>query len=64
MGKPTWIMVANPAEWRWMQDRDDSPWYPSVRLFRQETPGDWAGVIARVRQALLDEGFTTAPPAR
>lgn len=64
MGKPTWIMVANPAEWRWMQDRDDSPWYPSVRLFRQETPGDWAGVITRVKQALLDEGFTTAPPAR
>lgn len=49
LGRPVWLLLANPPEWRWMRDRDDSPWYPSARLFRQSTPGDWHGVIEAVR---------------
>jgi hypothetical protein len=59
LGKPTWILLPFAPDWRWLLDREDSPWYASVRLFRQSARGDWAGVIERVRQALLAE----APPA-
>jgi tetratricopeptide (TPR) repeat protein len=52
MGKPTWVLLPYAAEWRWMIGREDSPWYPGMRLFRQQMWGDWAGVIARVRDAL------------
>jgi Flp pilus assembly protein TadD len=45
LGKPVWIMLPEPADWRWMRDRDDSPWYPTVRLFRQKKRGEWDGVI-------------------
>ena len=48
MGKPTWIMLPFNVEWRWLLDRDDSPWYPTVRLFRQTTPGDWHALVARL----------------
>jgi hypothetical protein len=40
------------ACWRWLSGREDSPWYPTLRIFRQERPGDWAGVMARVAAAL------------
>jgi hypothetical protein len=52
MGKPVWILNRFDACWRWLDGRDDSPWYPSARLFRQATPGDWETVIARVKDAL------------
>jgi len=52
LGKPTWLLLAFVPDWRWLIERDDSPWYPTMRLFRQERPGDWAGVITRVRNAL------------
>ena len=52
LGRPVWTMLAFAADWRWMLDREDSPWYPTMRLFRQTTRGDWAGVIERVRGAL------------
>ncbi len=52
LGVPTWVMLPHAPDWRWLLDRDDSPWYSSIRLFRQERPGEWAGVIERVAAAL------------
>jgi tetratricopeptide (TPR) repeat protein len=48
LGKPVWILLPYVADWRWFQDREDSPWYPTARLFRQSAPCDWAPVIERV----------------
>ena len=55
MGKPVWTMVSRASEWRWLQDRNDSPWYPTMRLFRQETLHDWRGLAERVAEALRRE---------
>ena len=52
MGKATWILLPNVPDWRWLLDREDSPWYPSARLFRQPAIGDWTSVIARVKNEL------------
>ncbi|CCD96848.1 putative TPR domain protein; O-GlcNAc transferase related protein [Bradyrhizobium sp. ORS 375] len=52
MGKPTWVMLPYTPDYRWLLDRDDSPWYPSVRLFRQDRRRDYVPVVARVREAL------------
>jgi len=52
LGKPTWVMLPNPADWRWMQNKTDSPWYPTIRLFKQPTPGDWESMIKEVAQEL------------
>ena len=53
LGTPTWILLPNPADWRWMIDRNDSPWYPNVtRLFKQPTPGDWKSMISEVADEL------------
>lgn len=52
LGRPVWLLLAFAADWRWSVDREDSPWYPSARLFRQDEPGDWSGVAERVREAL------------
>jgi len=55
LGCPTWVALKYVPDWRWLLDRDDSPWYPTMRLFRQETAGDWKGVFARMAEALLAE---------
>jgi tetratricopeptide (TPR) repeat protein len=52
LGKETWVILPHAADWRWMLDREDSPWYPTMRLFRQKSPGDWPGVVARLVKAL------------
>lgn len=54
LGLPTWVLLPNPADWRWLLDRDDSPWYPSMRLFRQRRRGSWDEPIRRVAAALRD----------
>jgi tetratricopeptide (TPR) repeat protein len=54
LGKPVWILLPFVPDWRWMRERDDSPWYPSTRLFRQDATKDWALVIARVHGALCE----------
>jgi tetratricopeptide (TPR) repeat protein len=52
LGKPVWLLNRFDTDWRWMLDRDDSPWYPTLRQFRQPEPGDWASVIAQVHAEL------------
>jgi ADP-heptose:LPS heptosyltransferase len=48
LGKPVWLLVAYTSDWRWMLHREDTPWYPSMKIFRQKSPGEWAEVIDRV----------------
>jgi hypothetical protein len=57
LGEATSILLPFSADWRWLLDRADSPWYPSVRLFRQPAPGDWGSVIAAVRAELAGAPF-------
>lgn len=52
IGRQVWLMDRADPCWRWMQDRDDSPWYPGLRIFRQPTPGDWPAVVAAIRAQL------------
>jgi ADP-heptose:LPS heptosyltransferase len=53
LGRPTWMLLPYTADWRWLLDRDHSPWYPTVRLFRQTEMRDYASVLDRVRTELL-----------
>jgi len=55
MGVPTWILLSHHADFRWGVGRDDAPWYPSIRLFRQPSAGDWDSVFARVEEELKRE---------
>lgn len=52
LGVPVWLALDFGADWRWLLDRDDSPWYPTMRLFRQTAPGDWGGVFQKIKKAL------------
>jgi tetratricopeptide (TPR) repeat protein len=52
LAKPVWILLPFLPDFRWLLDREDSPWYPTARLFRQQAPGDWSGVISRVATEL------------
>lgn len=52
LGKPVWLMLSTPNDWRWLEGREDSPWYPTMRLFRQSEIGDWSGVVTSVMAAL------------
>ncbi|MGD0140040.1 MAG: tetratricopeptide repeat-containing glycosyltransferase family protein [Tepidisphaeraceae bacterium] len=55
MGKPVWVLVSYAPDWRWLLHREDSPWYPTMRLFRQTSIGDWANVIQRVANSLAED---------
>ena len=63
MGKPVWALIYSPPDWRWLLDRDDTPWYPTMRLFRQSAPGEWGPVIERVAEALPQERSKTILPS-
>jgi ADP-heptose:LPS heptosyltransferase len=52
MGKPTWVLIRSVPDWRWMLDRSDCPWYPTMRLFRQPSVGDWTTPVEQVVEAL------------
>ncbi len=52
LGRPVWTLLPYAPDWRWLLDRDDSPWYPTMRLFRQTATRDWADVLDRVRAEL------------
>jgi hypothetical protein len=59
-GVPVWTLLPYDADWRWLEARTDSPWYPTMRLFRQPRPGDWRSVIAEVAEA-IDSGSLRSP---
>jgi tetratricopeptide (TPR) repeat protein len=61
LGRPVWTLLGYVPDWRWQIARDGSPWYPGMRLFRQERPGDWEGVIEKVRAGMgaLIQAFRT-----
>ncbi len=52
LGVPVWVALCSVPDWRWLHGRDDSPWYPTMRLFRQTRLGDWDGVFRRITEAL------------
>jgi tetratricopeptide (TPR) repeat protein/glycosyltransferase involved in cell wall biosynthesis len=54
LGKPAWVLLPFAPDWRWLLHRPDSPWYPTLRLFRQSKPGDWQSVFEAVKQALIE----------
>jgi ADP-heptose:LPS heptosyltransferase len=66
LGRPTWILLPYTPDYRWLLDRDDSPWYPAVRLFRQAEDRDYANVMKRVRAELQSRivAFTPEKSAR
>jgi hypothetical protein len=55
LARPVWTLLPCHADWRWMQERNETPWYPTMRLFRQSQPGDWRTVIERVQSTLANE---------
>jgi hypothetical protein len=63
MGKPVWILLPYAPDWRWLLERSDSPWYPTARLFRQRSPGDWDSVARAVAEAIFEPRFWRADAA-
>jgi tetratricopeptide (TPR) repeat protein len=61
VGCPTWVFLPYCPDWRWLLEREDSPWYPQMRLWRQESPGDWSAPLRRVREALLARESVCCP---
>ena len=56
LGRPTWTLLKHEADWRWMEARSDTPWYSTMRLFRQPRPGDWQSVVTSAARALSAPG--------
>ena len=59
LGRPVFIMLALVHDWRWLEEREDSPWYPTARLLRQAREGDWDGVVERVTGVLSRRAWTS-----
>ena len=57
LGRPVWTLLAHACDWRWMRETAESPWYPSMRLFRQPEAGDWESVVGDIREALRGKGM-------
>jgi hypothetical protein len=55
LGVPTWLLLPHVPDWRWLLHREDSPWYPSMKLYRQLRRGDWTAMFERVRGDLMRE---------
>jgi hypothetical protein len=55
LGRKVWMVIPYFPDWRWLLYREDSPWYPTMRIFRQPQPGDWTSVFSKVKNALLSE---------
>ena len=55
LGVPVWVLLPFAPDWRWMLDREDSPWYPTMRLFRQPRPSDWRSVVEKVSSGLASK---------
>ena len=55
LGVPVWTMLRQSADWRWFTDREDSPWYPTMRLFRQQEYNNWQGVYTELLEALAEK---------
>ena len=64
LGRPVWILLKHTADWRWLLDRDDNPWYPTARLFRQRIAGDWDAVVRQVAKALKASQLIAGAAAR
>jgi tetratricopeptide (TPR) repeat protein len=62
LGKPVWLLLPANSDWRWLQSRSDTPWYPGMKLFRQKKVGDWGGVVAEVAETLRATHVTPPPP--
>jgi hypothetical protein len=62
LGVPVWLALCTASDWRWLRGRDDSPWYPTMRLFRQTRWGDWPGVFERMAAELREGGLCRAAP--
>lgn len=63
LGRPTWLLLKAVPDWRWLRERRDSPWYPTMRLYRQSEPGNWTSAVAEVARD-LDELVQRADPSR
>ena len=61
---PVWVLLPFAPDWRWLLDRDDNPWYPTMRLFRQPVPGDWTSVVQNVRAALAADSTSLLSRSR
>jgi ADP-heptose:LPS heptosyltransferase len=64
LGVTAWVLQPFAPDWRWLREREDSPWYPSVRLFRADRPGAWEGVLSRIVQSLSHDGSRDASSRR
>jgi Tfp pilus assembly protein PilF len=63
LGKPVWLLIRSSAHWAWLMERQDSPWYPSMRIFRQDTLGDWSNIARRLPVTLAIEAGKKGNPA-